>query len=61
MVGRADAATLEALQPSGRDDLRAGCQVPPCMLGPMVEAWQEQLCEAVQHVGEPGASDEPSE
>eukprot|EP00969_Alexandrium_andersonii_P320940 14182149-Alexandrium_andersonii.AAC.1 len=61
MVRRADAATLEALQPSGCADLRPGCQVPPCILGPVVGGWQEQLCEAVQHVGEMGAWDEPSE
>eukprot|EP00969_Alexandrium_andersonii_P090761 4006635-Alexandrium_andersonii.AAC.1 len=61
MVRRADAATLEALQPSGGADLRPGCQVPPCMLAPVVGGWQEQLCEAVQHVGEMGAWDEPSE
>eukprot|EP00969_Alexandrium_andersonii_P331232 14639764-Alexandrium_andersonii.AAC.1 len=47
MVGRADAATLAVLQPSGISDLRVGCQVPPCMLRTMVEAWQEQLCDAV--------------
>eukprot|EP00969_Alexandrium_andersonii_P318868 14086146-Alexandrium_andersonii.AAC.1 len=61
MVGRADAATLAALQPSGTSDLRVGCQVPPCMLRTMVGAWQEQLCDAVQYVGETGVWDEPSE
>eukprot|EP00969_Alexandrium_andersonii_P342670 15146518-Alexandrium_andersonii.AAC.1 len=47
MVRRAESATLEALQPSGLADLRVGCQVPPCMLAPLVNGWQEQLCEAV--------------
>eukprot|EP00969_Alexandrium_andersonii_P302780 13384547-Alexandrium_andersonii.AAC.1 len=61
MIGRADVATLDALQPSGASDVRVGCQVPPCMLRPMIGAWQEQLCEAVQHVGETGVWDEPSE
>eukprot|EP00969_Alexandrium_andersonii_P051870 2278360-Alexandrium_andersonii.AAC.1 len=46
MARRAESATLEALQPSGRSDLWAGCQVPPCMLAPLVNGWQEQLCEA---------------
>eukprot|EP00969_Alexandrium_andersonii_P019267 841476-Alexandrium_andersonii.AAC.1 len=54
MVRRAESATLEALQPSGPADLRVGCQVAPCMLAPLVQGWQEQLCEAVQYVGEDG-------
>eukprot|EP00969_Alexandrium_andersonii_P283884 12550491-Alexandrium_andersonii.AAC.1 len=29
------------------------------MLAPLVRGWQEQLCEAVQHVGELGAWDDP--
>eukprot|EP00969_Alexandrium_andersonii_P239665 10579693-Alexandrium_andersonii.AAC.1 len=46
MVRRADGATLDALQPSSGADLRAGCQAPPCMLGPMVGAWRQQLSDA---------------
>ena len=55
LVGRADPSALRALQPSGIGDLRVGCQIPPCLIRNMVGAWQEQLCVAVQHIGEVGA------
>eukprot|EP00969_Alexandrium_andersonii_P371926 15480578-Alexandrium_andersonii.AAC.1 len=59
LVSRADSAALAALQPSGQADLRPGCQVPPCVLAPLILGWQEPLCEAVQFVAEAGAWDDP--